>query len=230
MNQPPQSVPAPRGDASDRERKDKWAGWSLGLGIASFIPLVGPPLGLVGLALGVLALAGRTRRRARAVAGVCLSTAGVWLYVFFGFIAPWFRLGPRMPQRAACAANLNSIGKGYHIYLADYDVPPPNVQALIAAGTSAQLFKCPMAKGNRPSDYFFLPASGPDAERTTIVACDFRGNHKDGRNILYHSGSVRWTDEETFQAELAQPHNAAFAAALKKAEGPPPKPRPLWPR
>lgn len=231
MNEPPQPMPVPQGDAAGRERTDKWADWSLGLGIASFIPFAGPLLGSVGLTLGVLALAGRTRHRARAVAGICLSTAGVWLYVFFGFIAPRLGLRPRMPQRAVCAANLHSIGTGYQLYIADYDVPPPDEQTLIAAGTtSAQLFKCPSAGGSRPTDYFFLPASGPDAEPTTIVACDFRGNHKDGRNVLYHSGSVCWMDEEAFQAELAKPENAAFAAALKKADGPPPKRRPLWRR
>jgi hypothetical protein len=122
-------------------------------------------------------------------------------------------------KEAICGANLNTIGKGLHIYLAEYDQVPPDIWTLVQQGTSAQAFKCPSARGNRRSDYFFL-LPPMDVPGTTIIACDYRGNHKDGRWVLAYQATVQWFTEAQFQAELAKPENAAFAKALRQAEGP----------
>ena len=65
-----------------------------------------------------------------------------------------------------------------------------------------------------------ITGTGGGGPSLTIIACDLKSNHKEGRNVLHLQGSVAWRTEAAFQSELAQPHNAAFAAALKKAEGP----------
>ena len=66
-----------------------------------------------------------------------------------------------------------------------------------------------------------------DVSPSAMVACDYIDNHLDmgasrsGRNVLTFDGAVRWMGEAEFQAQLAQPQNAAFAAALREAEARP---------
>ena len=67
-----------------------------------------------------------------------------------------------------------------------------------------------------------LPFFTENAEGA-LLPTDFNAFLKigeDGRAVLRHDGAVRWSTEDAFQAELAVPWNAAFAAALKQAEGP----------
>ena len=47
----------------------------------------------------------------------------------------------------------------------------------------------------------------------------FEGNHENLRNVLFVGCHVLEFTEEDFQMELAKPHNAPFAAALREAEG-----------
>ena len=87
---------------------------------------------------------------------------------------------------------------------------------------------CPMRRpvSPRPEDggiweihYFYRASSAADAPGDTIIACDYRDNHIDRNcNVLLADGRVRLMREERFHEELAKPHNAAFAAALAKAE------------
>ena len=96
--------------------------------------------------------------------------------------------------------------------------------------------------GRYRCDYFYLPPEQPEPERplpetpefgtdlppmerypdvpaTTIVACDLRGNHEDGRNVLYADAHVQWCEEGEFQRELDKPANRRFAEALREHEG-----------
>ena len=67
--------------------------------------------------------------------------------------------------------------------------------------------------------YFYLPPTAAEPSPETILACDLAVNHGgEGRNLVKLSGRVDWLTEEQFQAELAKPHNAEFAAALREAE------------
>jgi len=130
-------------------------------------------------------------------------------------------------NRAVCASNLSSITKSMILYKTDHDDHwPPDLEALSRAyRQSPDLYRCPCRQDPRPagrtSDYFYLsPRTRAADER--IVACDYAGNHSDGsRNVLLANCGVRRMSAEEFQAALAKPENAAFAAALEKAEHPP---------
>ena len=82
---------------------------------------------------------------------------------------------------------------------------------------------CPCVRSDsRPAgrkyDYFYFPPS-PGGNQTMVV-CDYGNNHRDGsRNVVFADGSVRRLSPADFQAELADPANAAFAEALRQAEG-----------
>lgn len=91
--------------------------------------------------------------------------------------------------------------------------------------------------GRYRCDYFYLPPEQPEPEATefgtdlrpmerypdvpakTIVACDLRGNHEDGRNVLYADAHVEWCEEDDLQRELDKPANRRFADALREHEG-----------
>ena len=216
MQQPPIGAPAPAG-AGAPARGGGLAVAALVLGLLSLIPIIGLLLGLIAAILGIGALAVKTRRKSMAAVGVAFGVIGMVVTpVVFVSGAFWAR---GKAKQSICAANLNIIGKGLHIYLAEFDQVPPEIWTLTQYGTSPQAFKCPSASSGRRSDYFFL-LPPMDVPGTTIIACDYRGNHKDGRNILTFQATVKWLSEADFQAELALPENAAFAKALRQAEGP----------
>ena len=123
-------------------------------------------------------------------------------------------------MRARCKAQLSGIGKAIEIYIIDFDEFPPDLETLIRGGQTEKFFRCPSARSGRRHDYFYLPPS-PSAPRHTMIVCDLRDNHKGQvRHVLIRDGSARQFTEQQFQAELAKPHNAAFAVALREAEGP----------
>lgn len=105
-----------------------------------------------------------------------------------------------------------------YAYASD-DQGPADLGALVQAGrVTPRDVKCPSATSGRIHDYFYLPA-GPDDPGQRMVACDYRGNHLEGRNVLLKSGVVTWMSEAEFQAALGSPINADFAQALRAAEG-----------
>jgi hypothetical protein len=142
-------------------------------------------------------------------------------------------LVPALPEaneiinRTLCMSNLSSIKAGIMIYKGSHGNKwPANFMAdLTADGQPATLFRCPSAKQGRKCDYFYLLPN--NNEPNSIAVCDLAGNHfdlsgnhKGKRAVLYVGGNVRLLTEAEFQAELAKPGNAAFAAALRAAEGP----------
>ena len=188
------------------------------LGIVSLIPAVGVVAAPVGLVLAVRALAGGRAGRGRALAAVVLCAAG--LAVSLGAVPPVLRWHWQR-QREACAARLGYVAAGIGMYR-DYSKRFPAALGDVAAmGAVAGIYlSCPGAgRSSRGSDYFYRPPAD-DAPAEAIMACDFRGNHRGGRNVLCRDGSVGWQSEAAFQAELAEPYNAEFAKALREAEGP----------
>jgi prepilin-type processing-associated H-X9-DG protein len=129
-------------------------------------------------------------------------------------------------RRALCEANLKGIRASIIIYSAENgDAYPPNLEVMIDTGVMMKgMLICPSAENSRGCDYFYSPPAKTTLEDTnakTIIACDFKDNHKgDGRNVLFADGHTQWMTEDEFQVALQQPYNAAFVAALRKDEGP----------
>ena len=157
------------------------------------------------------------------LAGVCISLALQRIF----FPDP----GPYRP-RFLCGGNLNAICKGIVLYaMENEDAYPPKLEVLIGEGSvSWNRLRCPAVDEKMPQelsreqyqrcDYFYLPPSGDpgDVPGYLLLVCDLRGYHDGVRHVLYARGEVKRLTEEEFQAELAKPVNAAFAAALGKAE------------
>jgi hypothetical protein len=157
---------------------------------------------------------------------------GVFFLPFLAaLLVPTLQQASELTNRTICMSNLSSIGKAITLYQGlNNGRMPPDLDALIADGQPAKLFRCPSADPmNRPPgqkhDYFYLPAPA-SADPNRIIACDFRANHRGKqRNVLYAGMNVGKMTEADFQAALADPVNAELAAALRAVE--PPQRRPV---
>lgn len=191
------------------------------LGIGGFVPILGILLGGAGIVLGIVVLARNAGGRDFAIAGIVAALVGtinvhVWLL-------PGLTCKSEQLKQARCVFNLNGIGEGIFEYAQkNQGAYPPDLEVLVRQRlVTRNRLQCPGAEGNRLCDYFYLAPSGDPADvpRDLLMACDLRDNHGEGREALYAYGNVRSLTEVEFQAELAKPVNAAFAAALRKAEG-----------
>ena len=209
------------------------AGTSLGLGISALIPCLGVITGIIGIILGIVALAKRKAGQAMAIAGIIVGAFGILIFQALGaaILVPSVVGIRHAKQKAVCAANVHLIGASIQMYRTDHRKYPANLGELVSEGLMPDVTcRCPGAsKGTaRPlslkdgreisSNYFYLPPPGADPE--TIVLCDYRDNHEDGRTVLYSDGSARFLEREVFNRELALPRNGAFAEAIRKAEPP----------
>ena len=81
-----------------------------------------------------------------------------------------------------------------------------------------RVLQWPDDPGQRECGYFYIqPASLPEAGAFSL--CDLKGNHDQARWVVFSDGMTEMLTEAEFQAALQLPRNAAFAAALKKADG-----------
>ena len=200
---------------------------ALVLGICGFIPWLGLLCGLTGIILGIIALAQGTSRKGLAVAGIVTGTAGPVLMIALvvAMVLPALNRAKEQARQTICQLNLNSISSSIFFYAADNnDAYPPNLQILIdTAAMPKKMLQCPSAKSGRDCDYFYFPPPKTEEglyEIRLVMACDFKDNHKGkGRSVLFADGYTQWMSEQDFQTELQQTYNAAFAKALREAEG-----------
>lgn len=228
MSQLPPETPAAIPNAQSAPRPGKGlAVTALVLGLIGLFPLAGVLAALAGITLGIIVLAAKKPGKGMGLTGIITGVIGIIgsiVFVIGGFA--YFLTGAvGKAQTAACASNLNFVYKGIILYQqANEQAYPADFDTLIKDGQGPKLFQCPAAQrgGNgKKFDYFYLASSSVNPDSNTIIACDFKGNHPDQtRNVLYADGRVMRAPERQFQAELTQPYNAAFAAALRKAEGP----------
>ncbi len=196
---------------------------ALVLGVCGIIPCLGLPLGLAGLVLGIVALAKKTTSVGLAIGGIVAGavTIVLGLALILAIMIPSFSQVQGSAKRAACTLNLHGLGIAIVEYSAATDgTYPPDLRAL-PAQELPEMLKLPTADSGRQCDYFYLAPTVSEPDGDVIIVCDFRDNHRGkGRNVLQADGRVTWMKKAKFQAELALPVNAEFAAALRAAEGP----------
>ncbi len=125
-------------------------------------------------------------------------------------------------RRDACLANLKTIGFALREYDRSRNAMPGRLQDLLDARLlPEEAFKCSNDKGWQKgwsSYFFFLGDEADEADASPFIACDLKGNHTDGRCFLTRVGNVFFIKNEDIEQRLAQPQNAAFAAALRAFE------------
>ena len=125
-----------------------------------------------------------------------------------------------------CQTHLNVIGVGLIMYATENeDQYPPTLEDLIDENylgqDSRKILRSPADNIDRSCSYFyFAPTSMNEVPPKILVACTYKDVYNGFRNVLQIDCTVTRLSNAEFQAELAKPYNARFAAALKKAEGP----------
>ena len=219
---PPVAPPVPH---AAPQKTSGLAVTALVLGICGIVPCLGVLLGLIGIVLGIVALARNAGGKGFAVGGIIAGLVCIVIgqALMVAMVVSAVARAKEQGKRAACAGNLSAIGRGMVMYgTANQDAFPPDLDVLVRQPlVPRKVLHCPSVERHRRCDYFYLPPSGKgdDVPDDLLVACDLSGNHDDGRNVLYAIGYVKRLKEKAFQAELGKPVNAAFAAALRKAEG-----------
>lgn len=151
------------------------------------------------------------------------------LHVALGVVfSPMLQQVYELSQRTVCLSNLSTVNLGIVVIKGENDGKwPEDMKSLIGiSACSSGTLICPCVRdGLRPAgrtcDYFYFPPQSED-DPQTLVACDFARNHRDNsRSVLFADGYVKSLKHAEFQAELAKPVNAAFAKALRQAEGVP---------
>jgi|GEM_PF-2013676 len=125
---------------------------ALVLGICGIIPLLGIPLGLVGIILGIVALTQNVGGKGLALAGVIVGACGVVFVntLILAILMPALGGARELAKQAACQANLNMIGKACKLYSAmSQDLYPypmiaamGNPNAPLDSGTKDSPFQC----------------------------------------------------------------------------------------
>ena len=194
------------------------------LGICGVLPCLGIPTALAGIVLGIVALAKHRPGKGLAIGGIATGALALLLIqpLMVAILLPALARGREMAKQAKCQAQLNSVGVAIASYRGGYaGAAPADLQMVVDDGLlSAEVLECPSEPTSGNVDYFYfpLPAGAPG---NALMACGWKANHSgEGRNALSASGRAKWLTEADFQAELAKPHNAAFAEALAEAEGP----------
>lgn len=122
-------------------------------------------------------------------------------------LIPAFVETDQVTERIACGSNLSGIGKGILIYANDHnDKFPPSLETLVdTVDFPREGLACP-STGRNP-DYSSYVYRGVDLKGVScppglIVVHDRKGNHRDGRNVLFVDSHVDWVPEEEFSDRI----------------------------
>lgn len=178
---------------------------------------------LVGLILGIIGLRrisrseGQLTGQGLAVTGIVVSAIVVVL-VPLAIALQGMMLFPALSgaraeaRKAACQANLHSIGIGLTLYRNGFENELPETLGDLYPEyvESEMVFACPgtdktvIGRDGLPQDYQYVGRLHPETHPLVIVAYDRRGNHDDGRNVLFVDTHVEWLDEDGFHAQLQE--------------------------
>ncbi|NLF31420.1 MAG: hypothetical protein GX591_11120 [Planctomycetes bacterium] len=158
------------------------------------------------------------------------AVAGAWV---LGLACAVVVLGssyrPRPPHRweRCLYTNMRGICWAIRAYRADHGGAfPADLSVMVTTRhLAARHLECPEDATPGNVDYFYIPPAWaadptPPPTATAVIVCDLRKNNPGWRNVAFLNGHAGHFAESSFQALLARPENAAFAAALRAAEGP----------
>ena len=201
---------------------------SLVLGIVSIVVVgIGLLASIPGMILGLVSR-GKLKRAGgktgMALAGTLTSAAGLLIHIALGVAVCVIVMHARVQlRRIECMNTLHQTGMCIAMMQADRPDSTRDwtlTDLLRYSDSESDLFRCP-ADGNWRAGQtsYFVFAGDPARDLfDQPAACDFKGNHPDGRNVLFFDGSVHHMTEMEFQEFLCELRNRPFAKALQAAE------------
>ncbi|HVP13553.1 MAG TPA: DUF4190 domain-containing protein [Phycisphaerae bacterium] len=205
---PVQVVPWP--GRADEPPKQGLAIGALVCGIAGWVAC--PLVGIVGLVLGIVALARINREPARysgkgmAVGGIVTGALAIVLVpLMLLAVVPAFSQLFSLGTRAMCMENMKSIGQALTAYAQSNGGFPEagadwQKRLINSGGILPGQLRCPTDESGAACSYIYVPASGVKADPNQILVYESPGNHGGGGgNILYRDGSVRFVKSPQFE-------------------------------
>lgn len=184
-----------------------------------------PPLGLVGLILGIIAVIKASSDPARhggkgmAIGGIC---TGGFSLVFMGplmmaILLPSFARARELARRTVCQTNMQALGMAMLGYASENDgaFPDDPAKVLAGVGISATNLKCPSSGGL--FNYRYIAGWTKDGGANKPLVYEPIGNHGDeGGNVLFVDGHAEFVPKSRW-AEVVEPYED------KSVPIPPPK-------
>jgi prepilin-type processing-associated H-X9-DG protein len=189
-------------------------GMAIGALVCGILGLVTclPPLGLVGLVLGIVAVVRANNQPQRyagkgmAIGGIC--TGGVSLVtlpLLIAMLLPPLARARELAKRTVCAANMQGIGIALATYANENDGKyPPSLDVLLDEGAIApQQLICPSGDGS--PNYVYIAGQTTDDDLRAPLLYEPIENHEDGGNILFIDGHVEFIKEPGY-SEILEPY------------------------
>jgi hypothetical protein len=182
-----------------------------GMAITAFVLaligfLVCPPLGLVALILGIIALSRGTANRGLAIASVCIAPCAVISGLLFaGIMLPALGAARQAARQLKSSTQLRAIGQGLIVYAQNNRDAFPELGAdwrkrLTDAGlVPTEMFEAPGAEPGRQS-YFYNPVPKSDFSATTVLVYENPDLwHGRGMNVCYTDNHTDWVTGEDYR-------------------------------
>ncbi|MHC4443002.1 MAG: DUF4190 domain-containing protein [Planctomycetota bacterium] len=233
VEQPPHYQPLPPTTPETVHPGISAGGTRTGLAIAALVcGILGfcfAPLGLLGLILGIVALAKANKRpeeyggKGIAIGGICTGGAALIIGTLITVMAvsimlPSLARARELSRRVVCAANLSAIGKCLYVYAdANNDYFPPDLNTLVQSGAiSPQTLQCPSAAG---PGYVYIPGLTTNASPNTPVVYEVLDNHDgEGGNILFADSHVEFYNQPKYDELIAPYKDQPKKDVIKKEE------------
>jgi prepilin-type processing-associated H-X9-DG protein len=129
--------------------------------------------------------------------------------VLAGVLMPALVRARSTARRVACSSNLRQIGLGLTVYKTERGRWPERLAALSPDYLQgAAVFRCPTdphperTEGGVPMSYRYVGRLRPQLEPEVILVFDKRGNHPDGRNVLFADTHVEFLSEPEFARRM----------------------------
>jgi prepilin-type processing-associated H-X9-DG protein len=162
-----------------------------------------PPLGLIGLILGLVAVVQASKDPARhggtgmAIGGICAGglslVAGV---LMLSIMLPSLARARELAKRTVCAANMQGLGASLLNYASENDgaFPKDPAKALVSVGVSPKSLECPSSGGK--SNYRYIPGwSNNDRPDRPIIYEPIENHGGEGGNVLFIDSHVEFVPE-----------------------------------
>lgn len=196
------------------------------LGLCS---LLGGLTSLPAIICAIIALSKHTSRRDWALSGIVFAVVlPVMVLVGVNMMGGLGNGHVELRRTMNCQANLSKLGKAVSIYQAlNNEAFPTTLATLRTADAELPILHCPWNRGTDEHYFYLAPTGRPeDVDPKTIIACDLHTAHPNGERSILRADTtflIVRTDAD-FRQLLQKPCNAAFAAALPKAERPAQRP------
>jgi hypothetical protein len=158
---------------------------------------------IVTLLVTSLLIRTKTDHSRKALAACVLPWAAIFGILLCCLTVPAYGHVREFEKRLSCSSCLRSVAIALQLYEQDHDGRLPETLEFIS-GTylprGKQFLACPAAPSR---EYEYDPKATQEAG--SMVVWDSLGNHKEGRNVLFGNGDIRFLREEEYQAAVGRP-------------------------